>query len=536
MNSKRYFDLVIAIAMFSSIAHLSSAQESSEPLEVSYPESYSEPMGLYSDILGDFTYPISSQNSEAQAYFDQGFRLMYAFAQMDSVRSFRAAQLADPNCAICYWGESWSWGSYLNGPMTTANAPRAYIALQRALALIDQASSKEADLIHALSRRYVKEYKPEERRKQDEAYRDAMEALVEKYPQDLNIATLYADALFLLEQRRGYRHLDDPNTAHLLHSLESVLNRDLSHPGACHLYIHATEATPTPELAAPCAQLLGDSIPGASHINHMPSHTWNEMGLWQEAIDANTRAWHSDQKAAFDEGFAIYPTHNLHMLFYAASMGGQGAIAIQAAKDLAKLNRDPTMHAQALLRFGRFDELLEIKGRPTAEVNAGIFDFTQGYAALKAGDLDTAKNTLVSLLELADTTKARYRFHDGKNILHAAAGILQGEMAWLEGNLEAAIDAFKRGAEYYDAIDYDEPEPLAYSPRHWLGAAYIEAGAFDLAIAEYQQDLKEHPNNGWALLGIQQALAAKGETDPEIDAALEKAWARSDTWVRSSKF
>ena len=123
--------------------------------------------------------------------------------------------------------------------------------------------------------------------------------------------------------------------------LEDVLSKDLSHPGACHLYVHATESTPTPELAAPCAQYLGNSIPGASHINHMPSHTWNELGLWQEAIRANTLAWHSDQKAAVGEGFAIYPTHNLTMLYYAAAMGGESATSVQAAKDLAKLNGTP---------------------------------------------------------------------------------------------------------------------------------------------------------------------------------------------------
>lgn len=504
--------------------------------EVSYPDSFAEEMRLYPEAMGDFHFAISSEVELAQAYFDQGFQLMYAFAQVDAARSFREAQKADPDCAICYWGEAWSWGSYLNGPMTTANAPRAWIKLQQARQHIANATPKEADMIRALSARYIEDFDPTERRVQDEAYRDAMAALVEKYPYDLNIATLYGDSLFLLEQRRGYRSLDDPNVVRLHAALESVLERDISHPGACHLYIHATESTPTPELAEPCARLLGKSIPGASHINHMPSHTWNEMGLWPEAVKSNQIAWHSDQKAAFDEGFAIYPTHNLQMLFYAASMDGQGAVSIQAAKDLAKLNRDPSMYAQALVRFGRFDEVLEIEGRPSAEVNGAMFDFSVAYSKLKEGDRDSAVAMRAQLAELAETTTARYRFHDGKNIIAALAGILEGEIAWMDGNIEAAAAAFRKATEYYDAIDYDEPEPMPYSPRHWLGAAYIELGAYDQAIEEYERDLKDHPNNGWALFGIQQALAGKGESDESIDARLAKAWARSDIWLRSSKF
>ena len=198
--------------------------------------------------------------------------------------------------------------------MTTSDAPRAFAKLQEATERINEASQLEADMIQSLSARYIVDFDPAERRVQDQRYADTMAELYVKYPENLEIATLYADALFLLEERRGYRSLEDPNVIRLHGVLEDVLSKDLSHPGACHLYVHATESTPTPELAAPCAQHLGKSIPGASHINHMPSHTWNELGLWQEAIRANTLAWHSDQKAAGGEGFAIYPTHNLTMV------------------------------------------------------------------------------------------------------------------------------------------------------------------------------------------------------------------------------
>ena len=504
--------------------------------EVEYPDSFAGHMQLYPEAMGDFHYPISTDSEIAQAYFDQGFQLMYAFDKENAARSFREAHLEDPDCAICWWGEAWAWGSYLNGAMTTAEAPRAWHALQQALALIDNASPKEAELIRALSVRYVEDYDPANRREQDEAYADAMARVAEEYPDDLDIVTLYADALFLLEERRGYRSLEDPNVIRLHGVLESVLERDIRHPGACHLYVHATESTPTPEVAAPCARYLGYSIPGASHINHMPSHTWNEMGLWHDAVRANTIAWHSDQKQAYGLGFSIYPTHNLTMLYYAASMGGESASAIQAAKDLAKLNGNTAMLAMALLRFGRFDEVLELDQAPNGEINESMYDFSQGYAALKSGDMASAKATAVALNELTETTTARFRFHDGADIVGTLAGILDGEIAWTEGNLEAAAEAFRRATAYYDNLNYDEPEPLPFSPRHWLGAAYLELGAYDRALGEYKRDLGEHPHNIWSLFGAQKALDMMGESDPVIKQDLYEAFSYADIWLLSTKF
>lgn len=504
--------------------------------EIDYPDSFDEPMKLFDSAMGDFHFPISSDSELAQAYFDQGFQLMFAFAPEDAARSFQASHIADPDCAICFWGEAWSWGSYLNGAMTTANAPRAYAAMQEAVARIDKASSKEADMIRAISVRYIDDFDPEQRRVQDQAYADAMGTLSANYPEDLNIATLYGDALFLLEERRGYRDLEDPNVIRLHGVLLGVLEKDIRHPGACHLLVHATESTPTPELAAPCARFLGNSIPGASHINHMPSHTWNEMGLWHDAVRSNTLAWQSDQKAAAGEGFAIYPTHNLTMLYYAAAMGGESAASIQAAKDLAKLNNNTSMHSMALIRFGRFDEVLNITEAPTGEVNTSMYDFSQAYAALKLGDTEQARETLKALKELTETTTARFRFHAGKDIVGTLAGILEGEIAWTEGNIEAAAAAFRLATDYYDNLNYDEPEPLPFSPRHWLGAAYMELQAYDSALEVYRQDLSEHPHNIWSLSGIQQALARMGESDPVIDKDLYEAKNYADIWLPSTKY
>jgi tetratricopeptide (TPR) repeat protein len=501
------------------------------------PPSFAEPMPLYRAALGDFTRPISSSNEEAQAYFDQGFQMMYAFTKEDAARSFREAQQRDATCAICYWGEAWAWGSYLNGAMSEEEAPRAYAAIQQALALAeDHASPKEQAFIDALAVRYVEDYNPETRAVQDTAYAEAMRAVYETYPDDLDAATLYAEALFLLEPRLGTRDLDDPDVQRLHGVLEGILAVDIRHPGACHLYVHATESTSRPEKAEACARYLGSAIPGASHINHMPSHTWNEIGRWGDAVRANIQAWHSDQKAEIGEGFAIYPSHNLHMLLFAASMDGQGGVAIQAAKDYARLTGNTMYHVLTLIRFGRFDEVLDVEDRPEEVVPGALWDFAQGYARLRTGEADFARVYLDRVLATADSSQAEFRFHPAKYLLGTVGGILEGEIHREAGDLEAALAAFERAVVMEDSLDYDEPEPLPFAARHWLGAVLLEAERYEDAERVYREELDDHPHNGWSLFGLKKALDAQGRSSQAVDQDFDASWARSDTWIRASRF
>jgi len=497
---------------------------------------YTEPIQIFKSGLGTFTKPMSSTNNEAQSFFDQGFQMMYSFAKSEAVRSFREAWKRDPECAICYWGEAWAWGSYLNGPMNAEEAPHAYAAARKAVSLKSRATSKERALIDAMAVRYIETFDAAKRVEQDRAYADAMLKVSALYPDDLEIATLYADALFLLEPRRGTRDVNDPNVRRLHQVLESILARDVHHPGACHLYVHATESTTVPGRAEACAEFLGRSIPGASHINHMPSHTWNEVGRWGDSVRANLAAWHSDQKAAVGQGFAIYPEHNLHMLLYAASYDGQGAIAMRAGKDYTKLTSESFYEALTLIRFGRFDEVLEVTNRPKPDIQGGLWDFAQGYAHLKQGNVDFATLYLERVKKAAETSTARFRVHTAKDLLTIAAGILEGEIQRAAGDLSGAIASFQRAADVQDALVYDEPEPLPFSAFHWLGAALLESGRFDDAEKAYRTELKDHPRNGWSLLGVQQALEGKGVRSPEVDADFATSWSRADTWIRSSRF
>ena len=305
-----------------------------------------------------------------------------------------------------------------------------------------------------------------------------MQKVATVYPDDLEIATLYADALFLLEPRRGTRDVNDPNVHRLHQVLEGILARDVHHPGACHLYVHATESTVVPGRAEACAEFLGQSIPGASHINHMPSHTWNEIGRWGDSVRANLEAWHSDQKAAIGQGFAIYPEHNLHMLLYAASYDGQGAIAMRAGKDYTKLTGESFYEVLTLIRFGRFDEVLQVTNRPQPEIQGGLWDFAQGYAHLKLGNADFA----AALPRRASRRPPRRRRRRSACIprricCRSRRASSKARCSGWPAIWTARSPRSDAPPSMQAALVYDEPEPLPFSAFHWLGAALLESTA-----------------------------------------------------------
>jgi tetratricopeptide (TPR) repeat protein len=510
---------------------------------VQLPRSFDEPMPLYEVGLGPFSRPISTISPEAQAFFDQGIQFLYAFTPEDAARSFREATKRDATCAMCWFGEAWAWGPYLNGAMGADDAPRAYAAIRQALELAPgRTTPVERALIEALAVRYEATHDADRRASLDTAYAQAVEAVYARFPADLEVGTLYAESLMLLEPRRGTWDIGSASVQRIHGILEEVLAQDISHPGACHLYIHATESTTRPAMAEDCADLLGDAIPGASHINHMPSHTFNRVGRWGDAVRANIQAWHSDLAAEDGEGFAIYPSHNLHMLLFAASFDGQGAIAIQAGKDYAKIqNGGDFYHVLTLLRFGRFDEILALDVPLSSHlVFRGFVEFGKGYAHLRMGSADSARVWLgrleLSRQEGADSFS--FRGHTAEQLLGVVHGILLAEVQRGDGRLNEAIATLEAAVAIEDGLRYDEPEPLNFSARHWLGETLLEAGRAADAERVYLAELEDHPNNGWSLYGLERAVRAQGRS-AEADALRERfadAWARSDTRIRGSRF
>ncbi len=508
--------------------------------EVEYPAGFDEEATYYTEALGPLSRPITTVSPEAQKYFDQGVQMMYAFTPLNAARSFRQAQREDPNCAMCFWGEAWAWGPYLNGGMGPDDAPRAYENIMRAKSLAaEYASDVERALIGAMTVRYAKEHDSESRRRMDEAYARAMEEVYQRFPDDLDVGTLYGESLMLLEPRRGRWDIQKPAVQKIHAILESVLALDIQHPGACHLYIHATEPTVKPGKAEACADHLGAAIPGASHIQHMPSHTYNRIGRWGDAVRANMDAWHSDLRADHGIAWAIYPSHNLHMLLFAASMDGQGAVAIQAGRDYGKTVPSGNFYeAMTMLRFGRFDEILELDDPPDRGIQRGFWDFSRGYALLRRGDMGRANFYLEKVRLAAEETSGSFRGHPAASLLGVVAGILEGEILREEDENERAVEVLEAAIELEDGLRYDEPEPLNFSARHWLGDLLLEMERYEDAEDVFRAALEDHPMNGWSLVGLETALRALNRTS-EADEVLElfqEAWARSDTWITAAIF
>ena len=531
---------IVTATVISSLSAIAAATATAQ--EVEYPAGFDEEATYYPDALGPLTRPVTTTSSEAQKFFDQGVQMMYAFTPLRAARSFRQAQRDDPDCAMCFWGEAWAWGPYLNGPMGPDDAPRAYENIQKAKALAaDHANAVERALIKAMVVRYTPEHDADTRKALDSTYARAMADVYDRFPHDLDVGTLYGESLMLLEPRRGRWDIEKPAVQKIHGIFESVLAMDITHPGACHLYVHATEPTVKPEKAEGCADHLGAAIPGASHIQHMPSHTYNRIGRWGDAVRANLAAWHSDVRAEHDIAWAIYPSHNLHMLLFAASMDGQGAIAIQAAKDYGKIVPAGTFYeSMTLLRFGRFDEILELEDPPDGAIQRGFWDFARGYAYLRTEDPGRAAVYLERIRRAADKAGdgEMFRGHTAADLLGVVAGILEGEILRHEGDTDGAIRVLEEAITLEDGLRYDEPEPLNFSARHWLGNLLLELERYEEAETVFEAALEDHPMNGWSLLGLEAALRAQDRTSEagEVADLFREAWARSDTWITAPVF
>lgn len=514
-------------------------------LALSLPDSVaaqSPPVPVYPN-LGDYARVISTSSPAAQQYFDQGIRLTYGFGHAEAVRSFREAIRQDSTCAMCWWGVAWARGPYINARMDSASAVEAYAAVRRALRLTRHATEVERALIDAMAARYT-ERPVEERAALDSAYMRAMARVVERYPDDLDAATLYAEALMVLRPWDQWTRAGEPKpgTERVLAALESVLERDVRHPGACHLYIHAVEASREPERAERCADFLGARIPGASHIPHMPSHIYMRIGRYGDAVVANRHAWHVDQQAAHGGPPGIYPSHNLHMMMTAAAFDGQSAVALQAARDLARDFRSNAFYpAVMLVRFGRWREALELEPPDSANrLQRGIWHFARGYGLLGTGALHSARSELIELdTTLARTPEdARFRGHSQRDLLGIARALLGAEISVQEGDPQRAVQMLEAALPLEDSLRYDEPEPWPLPLRHTLGAILLEAGDAPGAEAVHREALRDHPRNGWSLFGLEQALRAQGR-DAEADAIAGEfatAWQRADVWLQGSRF
>tara|TARA_Y100001954_G_C15802127_1_gene600678 strand:- start:1043 stop:2767 length:1725 start_codon:yes stop_codon:yes gene_type:complete len=506
--------------------------------------SYDKPIDYIPEALGEWEWKVTTSQQRAQDYFKQGMQLRWAYNVNEAARSMAEARRIDPNCAMCFWGEAFALGSFLNGHMTTEKGIRARSAILKARDVAEgNTSPMEYDLIMASLVRYPENWSTEianDKQKREptyQAYADEIAKLYAKYPKNHEIATIYGQALFMLEERRGYR-AETPELERLHAVLTGVLDENIAHPGACHLYIHATESTVMPERAVPCADRLSDAVPIASHIQHMPAHTYNRTGMWGKNVTTSIKASQSDIMAKSNKGFSYGAAHNLHMLLYGAAYDGQGAVAIQAGKDYREITDMAPYETLTQIRFGRFEDVLDNENVPDDPFSNALYKFAKGYASLKMGDEKMAREMEDYLFESAqgDLGSEYFRGDYKSTLVTVVAFILQGEIRIAKGDLSGAIQSFENAVEAEDTLGFSEPGPLPFAARHWLGAALIESSDFKEAEMVYRLELEKHPHNGWSLFGLKQALAGQDINDETVNADFEDSWARSNLYITSSRF
>lgn len=509
--------------------------------------------------MGEHKMEVTTRNPLAKVFFDQGLALAYGFNHAEAARSFRRATELDPSCAMAWWGYAIVLGPNYNLPMDPEAVPEAFSASRRALELIDGVTPRELALIEALSHRYAEE-QGEDRSALDEAYADAMRKVAARFPEDPDVLALTAEALMNLHPWDFWTPdgRARPWTAEVVGMLESAIALHPGHPGALHMYIHAVEASKNPWVAEEAADRLVGAVPGSGHLVHMPSHLYIRIGRYSDAARVNRLAIEADEnyfQICRTEGIypAAYYPHNIHFLWISAMTLGNQAEAMSSARKLAR-RVDPAGRKdfQAFLvpplftfvRFGMWDEAIK-EARPDSDLHysTGIWLFTNGMAYAAKGDLSGAQSMLDELRVLikSGTVEDELIFFVNPPVqtLRIAEHLLAGEMARVRGELSEAIARFEIAVRLEDGLAYNEPEDWAIPSRHLLGAALLQAGRPAEAETVFWMDLADHPENGWALAGLDAALAAQGE-DRAIDHALARerftrAWSEADVSISSSR-
>jgi tetratricopeptide (TPR) repeat protein len=505
--------------------------------------------------LGNVTYKIATANERAQAYFDQGLRLAYAFNHGEAQRAFRMAQKLDPECAMCFWGEALVLGPNINLPMQEdANAP-AFAAAQKAKALAGKASPREQALIGALATRYGSDPKAA-RPAFDKAYAAAMAKVAAQYPDDDEIATLYAEAVMDLSPwdywKPGGRK-PNPQSVPIVPTLERVLARNPNHPGAIHFYIHAVEASDRPKRAEPYADRLRGAAPGAGHLVHMPSHIYYRVGRYLDALEDNKTAVKVDEKYLADTNAPMgvyrlgYYPHNVHFVMASAQLAGDGPTVIAAAEKLSKLIPDEAARGIAMVQpvkaapyfaHAQFSAPETILALPdpgdTIPYVKAIWLYARGVALAARGDFAgaaKAANAIETLERTSDFKLLKESNVPAQEVLHIARTVVLARVAQAQGNTRAAIARFGRAAELQDALPYTEPPYWYYPIRQSLAAALLQDGRYAEAERQFQRALARAPANGWSYYGLAELYKARGNA-----AAAKKAEADlAKTWIGDRK-
>ncbi|MCM2257201.1 MAG: hypothetical protein NDJ94_16260 [Vicinamibacteria bacterium] len=508
--------------------------------------------------LGPHHRAVSTKSAAAQKQFDAGLVWSFAFNHGDAEKAFREAARLDDGLAIAWWGVALVNGPHINNPyVDEAHAKAAWDALGEARQRAAGASEVERALIEALAARYAWPA-PADRKPLDEAYAAAMKQVFARFPQDADVAVLYAEALMDVRPwdqwtREG---TPQPGTEEVLKALENARRLAPDHPGALHLTIHALEASPRPADAKEAADRLRALVPDAGHLVHMPSHIDVRLGRWKEAAEANERAIAADQRyreRGGDPGFwGLYMAHNAHFLVYTAMMEGRSAVAVARGREVAHMfpaqflkenalfaDAFQTTELEVLKRFGRWEQMLATPlAVPGLPVSTAHQHFARGVALAALGRVREAEQALAEFRAAlpAVPKEAYWGSNFAVDVLHVAVPYLEGEIAFRRRKVELAIAKLTEAVALEDALKYDEPPPWTVPSRHALGAVLISGQRFAEAEAVFRADLARYPENGWALRGLSDALEGqrKAAEAAAVRERMRAAWARADVELECS--
>ena len=511
---------------------------------------------------GTYSKKISTQNKEAQQFFDQGLRLAWGFYFPESIASYLEAARHDPDHPMPYWGMAHAMGPNPNSRysgMPDDPKGEGLKAIKKAMDRIENASDMEAKLIKALYTLYDKDANPDAKQR-DQAYLAEMRKLNRDYPNDPDIAALYANSYMSIQRWNYWGDQGKPISETLLvaEALEHIMSKDLSHPGVLHLHIHLIEASAEPERALVSADNLERTIPIVGHVVHMPSHIYIRVGQYEKALEQNIRSQKVDKEFAkiwgdlplpnlgtYPLSHKIHSGHALDFVRYAASVQGNYNLASESAWAMANSIKDKQIMImqgqkrvaapwQVLKTFGKWDEILKLKpkhsGTPYLD---GIWSYVKGSAYLSKRNTEQATrelNKLKQIINSPDVDKYRAGATPVSRVLKAAAYGLEGEIFLADSKYPEAIEAFTLAVELEDQNNYTEPPDWPHPMRLYLGSALISAQKFKEAENVYRRDLDWHKNNGWSLFGLHQSLVLQGKTD-EAEAIYKEfllAWQQAD--------
>ena len=518
---------------------------------------------------GSYTREISTENARAQEFFDQGLRFAWGFYFPESIASYQEASRLDPSHPMPYWGLAHAMGPNPNSRyarMPDDPKGEGLKAINKALSKIDKATPLEKQIIEAMYIFYDKDSisDPDER---DRAYLKRMRELNSKYPDDPDIAALYAGSYMSIRRWDYWDKSGNPKgeTLEVAKSLEHIIDKGISHPGVFHLHIHLIEASMQPERALLSANSLEETVPIVGHVVHMPSHIYLRVGEYQKAIDNNIRSQKVDKKldklwgdmplpnlGTYPLSHKLHSGHALDFIRYAATVQGNFEQAIEAAWKMANRITGNSLFVMGgqkrvsapwlvLKTFGKWDEILSLtpkhKGTPYLD---GIWAYVLGSAHLAKGNYDMAQAELKKLKKIVRSPEVdmyRVGATPASSVLKIALRGLEGEFFLSQGDYESSINSFQKGVDIEDQNNYTEPPDWAQPMRHYLGDALLKSGKYKKAEAVFRKDLRWNQNNGWSLYGLYQALKLQGkdEESTKVYNKFEEAWKEADVVLDASR-